>query len=113
MAEIPGTLPPAGAIAVIFIAQRSVEDDAGYAQAAADMVTMAASQPGYLGVDSVRDSDGLGITVSWWADEASALAWKAVAEHAAVRELGRMRWYENYRLIVATTGRAYAWAREA
>ena len=110
MAGIPGVLPFEGAIAVIFVAMRTDVDDAGYAEAAARMDALAATQPGYLGIDSVRGDDGLGITVSYWADEASALGWKANTEHAAVRELGRDRWYAHYRLIVSSVERAYGWS---
>jgi len=102
-------LPPAGAIAVIFISQRTDEDAEGYGMAAATMEVLAATQPGYLGIDAARDGDGFGITVSYWADEASALAWRANAEHAAVRALGRARWYAHYRMIVTRIARAYAW----
>lgn len=111
MVAVPGIIPPAGAIAVIFISQRREEDAAGYAATADRMAALAVTQPGYLGIDSVRDEAGLGITVSYWADEASARAWKANAEHAAVRQLGRERWYAHYRLIVATVDRGYRWAR--
>ena len=34
-----------------------------------------------LGIESARGNDGFGITVSYWADEASARAWGRVAEH--------------------------------
>ena len=104
-------LPPRGAIAVIFISLRTDADAAGYAQAAGAMEALAAARPGYLGIDAARGADGFGITVSYWADEASALAWRADAEHAAVRELGRARWYAHYRLIVTQVMRAYVWTR--
>ena len=61
-----------GQIAVIFVSQRTDSDPAGYAGAAETMAALAARQPGYCGVDSARGADGLGITVSWWADEARA-----------------------------------------
>lgn len=111
MAGIPGILPPGGAVAVIFIALRTDEDDAGYAAAAARMEALAVEQPGYLGVDSARGADGLGVTVSYWADAASAKAWKANAEHAEVRDMGRERWYAHYRLIVASVDHAYSWSK--
>ena len=110
MAGIPGVLPPEGAIAVIFVALRTPQDNVGYDEAADRMEQLAGTQPGYLGIDSARDADGLGITVSYWADEASARAWKANAEHAAVRDMGRKRWYAYYRLIVASVDRAYSWS---
>jgi len=111
MTEPMHALPPQGAIAVIFVSLRTDEDRAGYHAAAQAMAALAARQPGYLGMDSARDADGLGITVSYWADEASALAWRAVADHAAVRALGRARWYAHYRVIVSGVTRAYEWRR--
>lgn len=112
MTDFPVTLPPKGAVAVIFVALRTIEDDSGYGLAADAMVARAATMPGYLGIDSARGGNRLGITVSYWADEASALGWKADAEHAAIRDMGRERWYAHYRLIVATVDRAYGWARQ-
>ena len=71
------------------------------------MVELAAQQPGYLGVESVRGSDGLGITVSYWRDEAAILAWRRHAEHTLARERGRQQWYEHFELRVAKVERAY------
>ncbi len=73
------------------------------------MVDRATTQPGYLGIESARDADGFGITISYWADEASALAWRRDAEHSVVRALGRERWYAGYRLVVVRVERAYSW----
>lgn len=71
------------------------------------MVTLAESQPGYLGVETTRDEAGLGITVSYWQDEASLIAWKEVAQHLLAQKLGKTRWYEHYTLRVAKVERAY------
>lgn len=99
-----------GQIAVIFVSQRTLNDDQGYAEAAEAMDALVARQPGYRGVDSVRGANGLGITISWWADEASALAWRAHPEHAAIREHGRAEWYSRYEVAVAEVGRSYGWS---
>ncbi len=53
--------------AVVFTSVRSTADE-GYADTAPKMVALASGQPGFLGVESVRDPDGLGITVSYWKD---------------------------------------------
>lgn len=100
---------PSGTIAVIFVAQRTGADEAGYQAAAAAMDRLAASQEGYVGIDSVRDSDGLGITVSYWADEEAAIAWRNHPEHAQIRDAGRDRWYSHYSLHVAQVARSYDW----
>ena len=98
-------------IAVIFVSQRTGEDEAGYAEAAAAMEAEAARQPGYRGIHSARGADGNGITVSYWASEDAAVAWRAHPGHTAIREAGRGRWYSSYELIVARVSRAYSWRK--
>ena len=94
--------------AVIFTSVRT-DGDAGYGAMSDAMVELAAQQPGYLGIESARD--GLGITVAYFRDEASARAWKNVAEHREAQRLGREKWYAGYRLRIATVTRAYGWDR--
>jgi heme-degrading monooxygenase HmoA len=101
-----------GLCAVIFISRRSDRDESGYAAAAAAMGAEAARQPGFVGIDSVRDAAGHGITISYWQDEASALAWRAHAGHSAIRDQGRASWYEHYEVIVAELTRNYSWQAE-
>jgi heme-degrading monooxygenase HmoA len=100
-----------GQIAVIFVSHRTDADAAGYAAAAEAMGRLAALQPGYRGVDSARGPDGVGITVSYWADEAAAIAWREHAEHKAIREAGRDRWYDDYTVTVAAVTRGYRWSK--
>jgi heme-degrading monooxygenase HmoA len=76
------------------------------------MARLAAKQPGYLGAESARGADGLGITVSYWQDDASVAAWRQELRHASVRELGRERFYSHYELRVARVERAYGWDEE-
>jgi heme-degrading monooxygenase HmoA len=100
-------LPEAPYFAVIFSSQRNGEDDAGYAAAAERMMELAAQQPGFLGAESARGTDGFGITVSYWESEAAISAWKHQAEHAATRAHGRKHWYEHFELRVAQVTRGY------
>jgi heme-degrading monooxygenase HmoA len=79
----------------------------GYADTAARMVELAQQQDGYLGVESTRDADGFGITVSYWRDEAAIIKWKANAEHLIAQQYGHERWYEHFELRVAKVERAY------
>jgi uncharacterized protein (DUF952 family)/heme-degrading monooxygenase HmoA len=97
--------------AVIFTNQRTGIDDDGYLAMAERMDAMAAEQPGYVGIESVRGADGMGITVSYWIDDDAARAWKRHAEHELAQSLGRSQWYDRYRLRVATVEREYAFVR--
>jgi len=90
--------------AVIFTSLRT-EGDNGYGRMTARMEALAETQPGYLGIESARD--GLGITVSYWRDEAAAQAWKQVAEHLIAQKRGRAVWYADYHVRVATVTRSY------
>lgn len=94
--------------AVIFTAQRTDIEEEAYSQTAGLMSRLASEMPGYLGVETTRDPEsGLGITVSYWKDEASIKAWKKQLEHTAARNMGRERWYTGYTLRVAKVEREY------
>lgn len=100
-----------GQIAVIFSSHRNAHDAAGYDAAAAAMDTLAAAQPGYRGMEATRGPDGFGITVSYWADDAAARAWRDQPDHRAARDAGRGRWYDRYTIVVARVERGYHWSR--
>ena len=67
---------------------------------------LAARQPGYLGVESVRGADGFGITVSYWESQEAIRAWRDEAEHRIAQDRGRREWYEAYELRVCRVERA-------
>lgn len=98
--------------AVIFTAKRTPEDDEGYGDTADLMVRLASEMDGYLGIETARSEDGVGITVSYWRDEAAILAWKKHVEHTAARNMGRSDWYSGYELRVAKVERAYGFRAE-
>ena len=87
--------------AVIFTAQRSLSGDDIYDITTHRMVLLAQQQPGFLGVESVRGDDGIGITVSYWVDRAAIADWRQDAEHLAAQALGRQEFYDWYRIRVA------------
>ncbi|MBL8032571.1 MAG: antibiotic biosynthesis monooxygenase [Leptospiraceae bacterium] len=92
--------------AVIFTNQHA-EHLEGYAETAERMVELARTIDGFLGVESVRAANGLGITVSYWRDEASIAQWKSQAEHTLARAQGREQWYADFFVRVARVERAY------
>lgn len=91
--------------AVVFTSERA-GIDAGYQEMAARMVELAARQPGFLGVESVRDGD-LGITVSYWSSEEAIARWKRHAEHREAQAGGRAKWYRRYRVRITRVEREY------
>jgi len=103
-------LPEPPYYAVIFSSQR-IGPDAGYSAMADRMAELAATQPGYLGMESTRGTDGFGITVSYWRSEADIQAWKRQAEHSLARQQGRERWYGHFEIRIARVERAYGGPR--
>ena len=93
--------------AVIFASQLVANAD-GYNEMAQAMAALAARQPGYLGIESTRGANGLGITVAYFTDEAAIRAWQQNVDHLAAQKLGRERWYAHYELRVAKVERAYS-----
>jgi len=96
--------PAPAYVAVIFTSVRTDGDD-GYAAMAATIERLAREQPGYLGIEAARE--GVGITVSYWRDEASAKAWKEVGAHLVAQRRGREVWYRDYRVRIAHVTRDY------
>lgn len=92
--------------AVIFTSTRT-EVDEGYGSVAERMVELASQQPGFLGVESTRGPEGLGITVSYWSSLEAIAAWKANTEHRAAQTSGHRKWYRHFETRIARVERAY------
>jgi heme-degrading monooxygenase HmoA len=87
--------------AVIFTSLRTeARADDGYAEAAARMEELARQQPGFLGLESARGPDGVGITISYWASLEAVAAWGRNTEHLLAQKFGREKWYEWFTLRV-------------
>jgi len=99
--------------AVIFTSRSSEEAGDDYAKTAARMAELAGGQPGFLGIESTRGEDGVGITVSYWESLEAISAWKRNEEHQAAQKTGRETWYDRYELRIAKVERAYGFNRDA
>ncbi|WP_320170222.1 antibiotic biosynthesis monooxygenase [Maridesulfovibrio sp.] len=88
--------------AVIFTSLRT-QGDNGYSSMAEEMVDLAVEQPGFLGVESVREE--LGITISYWKDMESIVQWKNDPRHQKAQQLGRSKWYGSFKVRVVKVER--------
>jgi heme-degrading monooxygenase HmoA len=100
--------PRAPYYAVIFTSIRTI-GDSGYGAMANLMEEMAKQQPGFLGIESVRD--GLGLTISYWTSEEAILSWKKQVQHVTAQNTGRKKWYENYKVRICKVERDYEFQR--
>ena len=104
--EFPTHTPEPPYYAVVATTVRTAGDQ-GYGDMAAAMLDLARQQPGFLGVESVRNADGQGITVSYWKDPDSIAAWRKHSEHREAQQRGRNEWYAGYSIRIARVERAY------
>lgn len=86
--------------AVVFVSRQTEDEADQYAQTAERMEALARQQPGFVGVDSVRGADALGITVSYWESLESIRNWGKQLEHLQAQAAGRNRWYKSYDIYV-------------
>jgi len=96
---------------VIFTSRWTPEaarDPVDYYATAERMHQLASGMPGFLGIESARGADGMGITVSYWATEQDIAKWKQHLDHRAAQQRGKREWYEHYELRVAKVERSYS-----
>lgn len=100
---------PPGSCLVAFVSIRGdAVWDGEYARHVATLDELIQDQPGYLDMTSVRDPvTRHGITIAVFVDEASARAWKGVAEHRLAQEFGRQRGYADYHVVITLVQRSY------
>jgi heme-degrading monooxygenase HmoA len=100
------TTPKPPYYAVIFTSLRS-EADKTYTLLAEKMESLAAQQPGFLGIESVRNAEGVGITVSYWESPAAILKWREQTDHQMAQRAGKKLWYSDYMLRISKVERDY------
>jgi len=103
----PARTPEPPYVAVVFTSVRTAREPEAYAAAADRMIALAHEQPGFLGVESARDPDGFGITVSYWRDAGAAEAFGRELEHREVQRRGRATWYASFTLRLCRVERAW------
>ncbi|TQR39488.1 antibiotic biosynthesis monooxygenase [Lysinibacillus sphaericus] len=94
--------------AVIFTSQRTDEDGEGYAKMAEMMDKLAQKQPGFLRVESARNAEGKGITVSYWESLEAIQAWKDKSKHLVAQQFGKEKWYKQYNVEICTVIKDYS-----
>ena len=90
--------------AVIFTSQRKVSED-GYDNVAERMLSLAEKQKGFLGMESARDKNGFGISVSYWDSLESIKSWNEHPDHMKAQKAGINHFYENFKVRICKVER--------
>lgn len=94
--------------AVIFTSIRT-DGDNGYAKAAEQMMEIAVTMPGFLGIESARND--IGITVSYWDSLENIKNWRQHADHLLVQQKGKDVFYASYKTRIARVERDYSFEK--
>ena len=94
--------------AVIFSSLQT-NDIKGYSEMAIAMEDLARLQPGYLGIESARET--VGITVSYWESLEAIKNWKSNLDHLMAQKLGRAQWYSWYKVRICKVEHEYEFTK--
>ena len=94
--------------AVIFTSVKA-DGDNNYEDVAKRMVELAATQEGFIGVESARNE--IGITISYWESLEAIKNWKNNAEHLIVQQMGKEIFYKSYTTRVCKVEREYSFEK--
>jgi len=95
--------------AVIFTSTRNSGDN-GYEAMAIKMVKLAKEQPGFIAIESARET--LGITISYWKTKEAIANWKSNVDHQVAQELGIKDWYSWYKVRICCVEREYDYGQK-
>lgn len=98
-------------VIVLFRSRLTAESGDDYATMSAEMDRLARSSPGFVDVKSFKAEDGERLTVVWWQDEETLKGWRENLRHLFAKKTGREKWYEYYKMDVATVTRTSNFAR--
>lgn len=90
-----------------FTSKLSDVDIAAYSKLGNEIEELAKLQTGFLGVESVKNSDGFGITISYWDTKDNIKSWKLNAEHLVAQKLGKNKFYDYYHVRIGVVERDY------
>lgn len=102
--------------AVIFSSQRTAKEgspemETTYQAMADQMERLARQRDGFLGIESFRDVEGAGITISYWSSVEAIHQWGQDSRHRMAQQAGQAAWYEHYTLRITKVESEVSWSR--
>lgn len=97
-------------IAVLFEADAISEQQDRYFELAAELKPLLDDVKGFISIERFQSlsTPGKILSLSWWENEASVLAWKNNLKHQAAQSEGRNSIFSFYRIRVAEVLRDYS-----
>jgi heme-degrading monooxygenase HmoA len=93
--------------AVIFRTKRELPMPDEYAKVSEHLLQLARSIRGFKKIESIADSLGNGISVSYWDSLESIQTWKENSTHLYAQQKGKTHWYLDYSVEICEIVRSY------
>lgn len=95
----------------VILSSTRTNEDSGYEDMANKMLELSQMQKGFIGSESVRDSSGHGITISYWVSLEDIKNWKTNSEHLVAQKMGKTQWYKSYTTRICKVEREYSFKK--
>jgi len=89
-------------VITIFRSRLRPEHQVEYAEWAQRMHDLAVCAPGFLSIKTFSAEDGERVSIVEFATEETHAAWRNDPDHRAAQDLGRRKFYSEYRIQVCT-----------
>jgi heme-degrading monooxygenase HmoA len=96
---------------ILFRSKLTTQAGEDYQTMNAEMETLVRQNPGFIDVKSYQAEDGERLTVVWWRGEESLREWRQQVRHREAQSTGRKKWYEYYKMEVASVTRESSFER--
>lgn len=93
--------------AVIFKTKRQLPMPDAYIEMSHHLVERVSKLPGFLKIDSVADTEGRGISVSYWSSLEAIKKWKEEPLHLEAQKKGHSEWYLDYTVEICEILKSY------
>src|ERR1700744_3676070 len=100
-------------VITLFRSRLRPEHQNEYSEWATKIHDLAVTMPGFISVKTFAAEDGERITVVEFESEETMRAWRNQADHREAQDLGRKRFYSQYRIQICQPIRDYSCPKKA